>query len=87
MSVSLLMLCGTENYVQDYSLKEDVFYFDEHQRKTTQNEKERKRKKKKKMANWGRPKAKLLRTKYNPQSQTVHHKHYNPALIIAVETF
>lgn len=47
MSVSLLMLCGTENYVQDYSLKEDVFYFDEHQRKTTQNEKERQRKKKK----------------------------------------
>ena len=80
------MLRGTENYVQDYSLKEDVFHIDEHQRKTTQNEKESK-KDKKKMANWGRPKAKLLRTKYNPQSQTVHNKHYNPALIIAVETF
>ena len=46
MPVSLLMLCGTENYVQDYSLKEDVFHIDEHQRKTTQNEKESKKDKK-----------------------------------------
>lgn len=40
------MLRGTENYVQDYSLKEDVFHIDEHQRKTTQNEKESKEDKK-----------------------------------------
>ena len=69
MPVSLLMLCGTENYVQDYSLKEDVFHIDEHQRKTTQNEKESK--KDKKDGQLGKTKGKTAENKIHNHKQYI----------------